>query len=303
MAKPILYVTAAGALLVASACGAQESAAAGAREAAVSARCEIIERGVPLPRALEETSGLAASRRHAGILWTHNDRGGDPRLYAIDAAGEMRGRVEVRGARARDWEDIAIGPCPSGDCVYIADTGSNRERRETVTIYRVPEPAPDAERTARAEAFPVRFPGGPQDTEALFVLPTGALYLVTKGESGPVELFRYPPPLRPDEVVALERVRRIADAPGGRGGKVTGADASADGAWVAIRTYHELLLFRTVGLLAGGREAVRVDLRPLGEEQGEGVAFGTGGEMVLTSEAGGRGRATLSRLACSLTGG
>lgn len=292
--KQGLIASAAGALLWAGACAAQ------ARPAAAAPACEVAGHGVRLPRAVEETSGLAASRRHAGILWTHNDRGGDPRLYAIDLAGEMRGRVEVRGARARDWEDVAMGPCPTGDCVYIADTGSNRERRETATVYRVAEPAPDAERTARADAFPVRFPGGPQDTEALFVLPTGALYLVTKGESGPVELFRYPMPLRPDEVVELERVRRIADAPGRRGGKVTGADASRDGAWVAIRTYDDLLLFRSAELLRGGGETLRVSLDPADEAQGEAVAFGTGGAIILTSEAGGRKRATLARLACSL---
>lgn len=293
--KQALIASAAGALLWAGACAAQE------RPAAAPA-CEVIEYGVRLPRAVEETSGLAASRRHAGVLWTHNDRGGDPRLYAIDAAGEMRGRVEVRGARAQDWEDVAMGPCPTGDCVYIADTGSNRERRETATVYRVAEPAPDAERTARVEAFPVRFPGGPQDTEALFVLSTGALYLVTKGESGPVELFQYPPPLRPDEVVELERVRRVADQPGGRGGKVTGADASPDGAWVAIRTYDDLLLFRSADLRGGG-ETLRVSLDGADEAQGEAVTFGPGGSIVLTSEAGGRKRATLARLACSLPGG
>jgi hypothetical protein len=297
-----LFALSAGAVLGTSACAAQESPAAETRDAAARPTCELIEHGIRLPRAVEETSGLVASRRHAGILWTHNDRGGDPRLYAIDTAGEMRGRLEVRGARALDWEDVAMGPCPSGDCVYIADTGSNRERRETVTIYRVPEPAPDAERTARAEAFPVRFPGGPQDTEALFVLPTGALYLVTKGESGPVELFRYPPPLRPDEVVTLERVRHVAETPRRRGEKVTGADASRDGAWVAIRTYDDLLLFRTVDLLGGGGETLRVSLDEADEAQGEAVAFGAGGSIVLTSEAGGRSRATLARLACSPRG-
>jgi hypothetical protein len=61
---------------------------------------------------LIESSGVAASRTHAGILWTHNDSGDGPNLYATDLHGTDRGAVRVPGAAAVDWEDIALGPCP-----------------------------------------------------------------------------------------------------------------------------------------------------------------------------------------------
>jgi hypothetical protein len=35
-----------------------------------------------------ESSGVAASRRHPGILWTHNDAGDDAVLYATNLGGE-----------------------------------------------------------------------------------------------------------------------------------------------------------------------------------------------------------------------
>lgn len=35
-----------------------------------------------------------------------------------------------------DWEDIAVGPCGSTSCIYIADTGSTG----TSDVYRVEEP-------------------------------------------------------------------------------------------------------------------------------------------------------------------
>ncbi|HJW60574.1 MAG TPA: hypothetical protein VJ931_13170, partial [Actinomycetota bacterium] len=34
-----------------------------------------------------ESSGLALSRRHRAVLWTHNDSGGGPALYAVGADG------------------------------------------------------------------------------------------------------------------------------------------------------------------------------------------------------------------------
>ena len=35
--------------------------------------------------ALREASGLAASRRHAAVLYSHNDSGDGPHLYALNA--------------------------------------------------------------------------------------------------------------------------------------------------------------------------------------------------------------------------
>ena len=64
---------------------------------------------------VRESSGVAVSRAHRGVLWTHNDSGDDAYVYATDLAGTDRGVVRIRGARAVDWEDIALGPCPTGE--------------------------------------------------------------------------------------------------------------------------------------------------------------------------------------------
>jgi len=61
---------------------------------------------------IREISGAVASRKNPGILWVHNDSGDLPRLYAISTAGELIGIYTITGAKARDWEDIAIGPGP-----------------------------------------------------------------------------------------------------------------------------------------------------------------------------------------------
>jgi hypothetical protein len=138
-----------------------------------------------------------------------------------------------------------------------------------------------------AERFPVHFPDGPRDAEALFVLPSGQPFLVTKGRHSAVELYRYPLPLRAGETVTLERVA-VLDADGRKGmDLVTGASASTSGRWVAIRTYKSLSLHHADALLRGDTRPARVvDLTPVGEPQGEGVALFDDGRVVLTSEGG-----------------
>src|SRR5205823_412411 len=53
---------------------------------------------------VRESSGIAVSRAHRGVLWTHNDSADDAYVYATDLAGTDRGVVRIRGARAVDWE-------------------------------------------------------------------------------------------------------------------------------------------------------------------------------------------------------
>jgi hypothetical protein len=113
--------------------------------------CRIMSRLSLLPD-LPEASGLAASRRTPGVLWAHNDSG-DPFVFALTATGGVKGRVFVTGARVWDWEDIAVGPCANGTCLYIADIGDNDRRRQSVTIYRTPEPAPGDAQTERVEVL------------------------------------------------------------------------------------------------------------------------------------------------------
>lgn len=265
--------------------------------------CEPPRRVAVLPPALHESSGLGASRRHRGTFWSHNDSGGGPVVYAIDSAGRQIGRARVDGAHNRDWEALAVGPCPSGDCLYIADTGDNDGRRDDPAIYRVPEPGPTDTVTAPAERFPIRFPDGRPDAEAVYVLPDGAVHIVTKGRRTPITLYRYPGPLRAGETVELLRVMSLSDEPAPLPFQVTGAAATPDGGIVAIRTYTAVQLYRVGwrGRLRALVAAPGVDVQPLAEAQGEAVAFAGDGRLVFTSEGGPAGvPATLSLLECRL---
>src|SRR5881394_4424992 len=156
------------------------------------------------PRVVE-SSGVAVSRAHPGVLWTHNDSGDGPYLYATDLRGTDRGALLVSGAQAIDWEDMSLGPCPvafpipSRACLYLADTGDNLEFRPFVTIYAIPEPAPperasDTLGVTNAPAvLNLRYPDGSHDVEAVYVSPRDtAVYFVSKGarHGSAIRLFR-----------------------------------------------------------------------------------------------------------------
>lgn len=273
-----------------AACQPEAERAAAENGGGTGAECRIVRRSVALDADVPETSGAAFDPRDPERFWTHNDSGHDPDLFLLDTDGQERLRVRVEGARNRDWEDLDVGPCPGGGtCLYVADVGdSGRGRRDPVDLYVVPLPALDATATAPAVRHRARFPGGMRDTEAVFVLPDGSVYLINKGNKDPIELWRWPTPLE-EGPVELERVRALAPRPSQTGDRVTGAGASPDGRWVAVRTYGRLALYRTAELLGDGGPAFTVDLVPLGEAQGEAVALGDDGTVLLTSEEGVQG--------------
>ncbi|HET7276181.1 MAG TPA: hypothetical protein VFI91_13515 [Longimicrobiaceae bacterium] len=282
---------------------AEVPAASVTRAPSAAEVCQIINSGTPLPAQIDETSGLAHSRLDDGIFWTHNDSGDNAELFALDADGQMVARVDVSGAEFIDWEDIESGPCDSGSCLYLGDTGDNDEERGFVTIYRIPEPATDAA-SATATALNARYPAGPRDAEALFVLPSGDIYLVTKGRYDSIDLFHYPMPHQPGETVMLEHIKELAPEPANDADRVTAATATPNGEWVGIRTSNALHLYRTSDLISPQpAQAIVADLSPLGEEQGEAVVIDNDGSVWLTSEAGGNNQLPQwSQLSCTLPG-
>lgn len=87
---------------------------------------------VRLNELLEESSGLVFVD---GKLWTHNDSGGRPEIYAVDPdSGDIIQTVTLTGINNNDWEDLAA----SGEYLYIADTGNNiTGARTDLAIHKI----------------------------------------------------------------------------------------------------------------------------------------------------------------------
>ena len=274
-----------------------------------SLNCQSTTTTISLPEELEETSGVTVSLSQPDVFWTHNDDGSV--LTAMNSVGEIISRIRIRPSLT-DWEDIATSGCAGGkSCLYLADTGDNLERRSAgdISIRRLEEPdldSPNFRATLNqqipefdTDVFPVRLPDGPRDIEALLVLPGEDIYVSTKGRNGPVAIYRYPPPLRPD-TVTLELVQELS--PGARviPRQVTGGSVSPEGDILALRTYESLQFFEFVADTLVPIKDGHIDLRPLLEAQGEGIAIGPGGLLVLTSEAVGETPPQMNLMHCNL---
>lgn len=266
--------------------------------AAAQSHCDAYAEGVVAGRVaadgLTEISGLAASRRHEGVLWAHDDSGGPPELSAVGEDGADLGTYAVADAEARDWEDLAA----HDGQLYIGDIGDNRGTWPTVTVYRVPEPtaAPDGRGgTLVAEAIVLTYPGGPVDAEALVVDPrSGDLVVLTKevGRSrvlvAPAAALRSGSPVTMTEAGRFEVPEAASDAFGLPGTHVTGAAVSPDGAAVLVRTYRSVLAFaRPAGApLAAAFASAPCEVPQVEEVQGEAVAFTAGGDGYVTVSEG-----------------
>lgn len=247
-------------------------------------------------RRLLESSGVAASRAYPGVLWTHNDAGSGPFLFATDTTGAALGRWRVEPARSVDWEDIALGPCAAGHCLTIGDVGDNEEARPRVMLYRLPEPDPRREALPLpAESLSVRYPDRPRDVEAIFVDRDATTWLVTKGRSTGILLYRVPASAWGSGAATAELVDTLPiphSIPNGH--LVTGAAIDQDGRRVVVRTYRDLYLFELEsGRLRPAPGPNRCEILGL-EDQGEAVDWWDATTLVLTSE-GRRGEIHLLR--------
>jgi hypothetical protein len=220
------------------------------------------------------------------VLWTHNDSGDRPRVFAVSHDGALLADVAVAGAEAVDWEDVAVGPAPGGaDALYLADTGDNDAARPEVAVYRVPEPDPAGGPAVSAPAarLVLRYPDGPHDAEALLVDPrSGALVIVTKSFAGAARAYVAQRP----SVTATTTLRRGANLSLGVGEAVTAGDVAADGRTIAVRSYGRAFVWRRHG---GESIAAALRRRPcspsidlFAEGQGEALALTVHGGAFYT---------------------
>jgi hypothetical protein len=254
-------------------------------------------------RAIDESSGIVASRRYSGLIWTHNDSGDGPFIYAFDRKGRRYGTWRVTGARAFDWEDIAAGPGPrhGQSYLYIGDIGDNDKERKQIIIYRVAEPAVTAadaatdrsapQETEPVEAIHVRYPDGRYDAEALAVHPTtGDLYLITKTRKTTTvaAVYKLAAPFNTAQVNTLEKVGELR-TPSLLPGMITGADISPDGRRIILCDYFNAFEMRLPDSLSGSFDEIwkqSMAIVRLGERnQGEAICYRLDGQAILaTSE-------------------
>lgn len=146
--------------------------------------------------AVNEASGLAASIRHPGQYYTHNDSTWlwpQPELYVLDAQGQRLGQLSLPGAQADDWEALAAFTWQGQAYLLVGDVGDNRaSRAEGVLLHLLAEPTTLTATVVPLWSLRVTYPGGPRDVEALAVdAEAGWIYLLSK-RIQPPQLYRVP---------------------------------------------------------------------------------------------------------------
>lgn len=221
------------------------------------------------PRIIE-SSGLAASRAHEGVYWTHNDSGYDPTvIYAVDSTtGKTVAAVTLAGIQGRDLEAISVSA--DGD-VYVGDIGDNTGGQwSEVWIYRFAEPKQLRDQSIEPTRYTVRYADGPRDAESLAVHPvTGRVYIVGKNQDGD-GLYVGPKELSAAGVNSFERVAEIDLW-------ATDAAFSPDGTRLAVRGYFGGIMyaFKNGEPKRLGRLQVPI------QRQGESVTFTPDGKRLL----------------------
>ncbi|THC47721.1 WD40 repeat domain-containing protein [Streptomyces sp. A1499] len=230
-----------------------------------------------------ESSGLAASRAHPGVYWTHNDQDKGAYLYAVDAkTGKTVATVTMTGVGApRDVEAISVGA--DGD-LYVGDIGDNLGGKwSNVWIYRLPEPKKLVDQSIRATQYVVKYADGARDAEALMVHPkTGRIYIADKKEDGG-SLYEGPARMSASGANVFKRV-------GATDLWVTDGAFSPDGEQLALRGYFGGVSYTWKG--AGKMPAREGRLSVPIQRQGESVTYTPDGTTLMYGTEGGRSAVT-----------
>lgn len=241
-----------------------------------------------LPEEVHESSGLFF---HNGRLWTHNDSGDKPILYALDTATfEVVQRVTLANAKNKDWEDV----CTDGETVFVGDFGNNKGSRKKLRIYTFPLSAlPDeGDATVQVDTIVFRFADQTNfekrkhdhdfDCEAIFVTEDH-LYLLSKGwETSTTRLYR----------LSKTHGNQVAEVVNGfdSQGLITGADYDRENGVLAIVGYVKTIWMPFMYLIFDFDEAGerlshrRFEMPQLAGAQTEGICFFDEGRCYVSAE-------------------
>jgi hypothetical protein len=219
---------------------------------------------------ITESSGLAASQAHPGMVYTNNDSGDRARVFAVDiATGRVVGVTSVTNAKWHDAEAMAL----VNGKIWVADIGSSRPPGEERALYVFDEPGPGNHRVS-AVRYPIKLGGGEVETEAIAITPARILIIARGWPYGPV--FVLPRLLKADSV----NVARVSPFPLPAPVWTSDATVTSDGRFVLVRGVVQVEVHD-----ARTWKLKHVDVIPM-LQQGETIAMEPGDKSYLIGSEG-----------------
>ncbi|MEV5575715.1 hypothetical protein AB0L06_37240 [Spirillospora sp. NPDC052269] len=221
----------------------------------------------PSDARLSDPGALVRGIAHPDVWWTLDARRN--RLFAVGDDGKTKASFTVPGTRG--WDTLAVVKGDGGaGMLYLADLNASGARHDTLTLYRVPEPARLADAALAARKYQVAYPDGAHEAGTIIGDPAEQrLYVVTRSATA-ASVYALPAALGSRVVNRLTRVRRLPF--GVRGG------AFAPDGRVVLRGSGD------VRVLAGIRDRVTQVLKTAAK--GDAIAVAPDGGRVLIAEAG-----------------
>ncbi len=239
---------------------------------------------------IKESSGIVASYRNKGFIWTHNDSGDKNRIFAMDANGKGNREFYLEGASNRDWEAISMATFPEGSFIYVGDIGDNNNEFLTSTIYRVPEPeitasTPQSNTLQNVQKITYKYADGARDAEAFLIDQSSKdIYIISKRESSK-RLYRLPFPQSYNQTMTAEFVQELTFSAGsGTPLYIVDGNVSLDNKEIIIKNYLQIFHWRrnTNESIPDALKRTPKATPYTPEPQGEGICFAQNGSGYYT---------------------
>lgn len=204
-----------------------------------------------LDPAINESSGLAISRKIPNRAYRHNDSGDRGRFFVTDLAGRNMKTVNIAGFRPLDVEGLGLGACDATtDCLFFADIGNNERERSNLELVVIREQPTFPLEVRPAYRITLRYPDGRHDAEAVAVHPDGNVYIATK-DPATMQIFRLKPeqwrrsggPAQTMELVTTLSWPALLPNSLPLGRVATSMDIAPDGKRFIVLTYVEAVEF------------------------------------------------------------